>query len=102
MFLNFIFNPMRGKKFVQKNGLVVHMRSHTGETPYECSVCGKKFHQQGKRCLIDITFFSLLNNTNFAITFFLLLLYQSLIYFTQSITQTQAHTLIHSLSIIRT
>ena len=35
------------KRFVQKNGMIVHMRSHTNERPYKCDICGKGFHQKG-------------------------------------------------------
>ena len=32
-----------GKKFIRSDCLQVHMTMHTGERPYECSECGKKF-----------------------------------------------------------
>lgn len=36
-----------GKKFLGKNDLRKHVRTHSNERPYECSECGKKFRQGG-------------------------------------------------------
>uniref|UniRef100_A0A8D8WMN2 Zinc finger protein 569 n=1 Tax=Cacopsylla melanoneura TaxID=428564 RepID=A0A8D8WMN2_9HEMI len=36
-----------GKVFARKDGLECHMRTHTGERPYECPLCGRRFKQMG-------------------------------------------------------
>lgn len=35
--------PMCDKKFSRRTGLSIHIRRHTGETPFECEFCKKKY-----------------------------------------------------------
>ncbi|EJD73308.1 hypothetical protein LOAG_19270, partial [Loa loa] len=34
-----------GKIFARSDGMIIHMRTHTGERPYICEICDKSFIQ---------------------------------------------------------
>ena len=44
-----------GKIFGSDSAVQIHMRSHTGERPYRCNICGNRFSTKGKS-LNEISF----------------------------------------------
>jgi len=56
-----------GKIFGSDSAVQIHMRSHTGERPYRCNICGNRFSTKGTNnlALIQIGFLLLINNCNF-------------------------------------